>query len=50
MSNESLSERLQVLLTPSERAGVDRLAKKQERSASHVARKAIQALLKGAKP
>ena len=51
MSNtETLSARLQVLLTPAERQALQRLADKQERTASHMGRKAIQALLKGAKP
>jgi predicted transcriptional regulator len=47
---ENLSERLQVLLTPTERKAVERLASKEQRSASFVARRAIQVALKGAKP
>ena len=47
--SELLSERLQVLLTPTERKGVDRLASKENRSASFVARRAIQDALKKAK-
>jgi predicted transcriptional regulator len=44
--SETLSERLQVLLTPSERQALDRLASKEQRSLSFVARRAIQAAIK----
>jgi predicted transcriptional regulator len=46
---ETLSERLQVLLTPSERKALDRLASKEQRSLSFVARRAIQAAIKRSK-
>ena len=49
------SERVQVLLTPSERADLERVAKRENRSLAYVGRAFIldgvkRALLKGAKP
>jgi predicted transcriptional regulator len=49
MEKETLSERLQVLITLSERKAVERLASKDNRSISFVARRAIQAELKRGK-
>lgn len=46
----TLNERLQVLLTTPERKDLERIAKRENRSLSFVARRAILAELKRAKP
>jgi predicted transcriptional regulator len=48
--SDTLSERLQVLLTPAERRSLELLADKEQRSLSFVARRAIQAAIKKGKP
>jgi len=50
MTTEVLSERVQVLLTRTERQALEKLAATSERSLSYVARKGIVKMLKGAKP
>lgn len=47
MKTETLTERLQVLVTRSEREAMEKLAARSDRSLSYVAREAIQKHLKG---
>jgi len=50
MTSEVLTERVQVLLTRTERESLEKLAAKEDRSLSYVARACIVKMLKGAKP